>query len=307
MGGAETEFSMAKSGASSEKKGLVFISCGQYRPEEIELGKALATAVDELTDFEGYFAQNQSSLDGLSRNIFGALNGCAGFVAVMHHRGEVQTLHGRHKRGSVWVEQEIAIAAFLRQAQDRDLQVAVYVQRDLKREGVREQLHLNPTEFDTEDEVVSDFRTRLQDGRFKPVRLPPPKNVKLELGFDTVSRGSDVHRYRLRLVATNTGTERLTEYWVELQFPKAVLAGDPTISAIKFRDTPTHVFLRATREILGVDLYPDDPVEMMPVDYYMDHDLFDGSVLGLPVAATFGAPGMSPRSIEKPLRELQEF
>lgn len=293
-----------------ERQGLVFISCGQFRPAEIELGKALAAAVEELTDFEGYFAQNESSLDGLSRNILGALNRCSGFVGVMHHRGEVQTLHGKHTRGSVWVEQEIAIAAFLRQAQSRDVQVAVYIQRGLKREGVRDQLHLNPVEFDTDEEVIADFRARLQDGRFKPGRLPPPKDVKLELGFTTVSRGNgDVHRYRLRLMVTNMGTERLTDYWVELQFPKAVLAGDPTVSgAIKFRDTPTHVYLRATRDVVGVDLYPDDPVDMMPVDYYMDYDLyFDGSILSQPVVATFGAPGMSARRIEKPFRDLQEF
>ena len=61
---------------SIRKQGLVFISCGQYRQEEIRLGKALAQAVNELTPFEGYFAENQSSLEGLSQNILGALNGC---------------------------------------------------------------------------------------------------------------------------------------------------------------------------------------------------------------------------------------
>jgi hypothetical protein len=93
--------------------------------------------------------------------------------------------------------------------------------------------------------------------------LPPPKDVELRLVFVTVSRGSgELHRYRLHLVVTNTGTEALTDYWIELQFPKAVLMGDPAISgAIKFKETQTHVFLRANREIVGVDLYPDDPVE----------------------------------------------
>jgi hypothetical protein len=81
-------------GMSAEKKGLVFISCGQYVPEEIELGRVLA-----VTEFTGYFAQNQTSLEGLSRNIFDALDRCSAFVAVMHHRGDVQTLHGKHIRG----------------------------------------------------------------------------------------------------------------------------------------------------------------------------------------------------------------
>lgn len=294
----------------SEKKGQVFISCGQYRPEEIKLGQDLAAAVNELTEFQGYFAQNETSLEGLSRNIFGALDRSSAFVAVMHHRGEVQTLRGNHTRGSVWVEQEIAIAAFLQQAHNRNLQVAVYAQRGVKREGVRDQLHLNPVEFDAEDEVVADFRARLLDGRFSPVRLPPPKDADLQLAFTTVSRGNgDRHHYRLRLVVTNTGTERLTDYWVELQFPKAVLLGDPTVSGVgKYQETPTHVFLRADRQVLGVDLYPGDPVETIPVEYYMDQALYDdGSVLGQRVVAGFGSPGMATRRIEKPFRDLQEF
>ena len=40
----------------------------------------------------------------------------------------------------------------------------------------------------------------------------------------------------------------------------------------------------------------------------MDHDLYDdGSVLGQPVVARFGSPGMGIRRIEKPFRDLQEF
>jgi hypothetical protein len=78
------------------KQGRVFISCGQYSREEIKLGQDLAAAVDAETDFEGYFAQNQTSLEGLSRNILGALKSCVAFVAVLHHRGVVD---GRHIRG----------------------------------------------------------------------------------------------------------------------------------------------------------------------------------------------------------------
>jgi hypothetical protein len=59
-----------------EKQGRVFISCGQYSPEEITLGQKLAAAIDAETNFTGYFAQNQTSLEGLSRNILGALKSC---------------------------------------------------------------------------------------------------------------------------------------------------------------------------------------------------------------------------------------
>jgi hypothetical protein len=149
------------------QKRLVFVSCGQYVREEIQLGEKLAAMVREHTDCEGYFAQNQNSLAGLSTHIFRALEQCSGFVGVMHHRGVVETLGGRkHTRGSVWIEQEIAIAAFLTQTRNREIPVLLYTQKGIEREGVREQLKLNPFEFENEAEVLADFLSRLKDRAF---------------------------------------------------------------------------------------------------------------------------------------------
>jgi len=39
--------------------GIIFISCGQFTEEERKLGQDLADAVDQLTDFCGYFADRQ--------------------------------------------------------------------------------------------------------------------------------------------------------------------------------------------------------------------------------------------------------
>jgi hypothetical protein len=147
----------------------VFISCGQHSWNEKELGKRLAAAVGEITASKGYFAEDQNSLDALSRHIFAALDRCSGFVAVMHRRGDVEGLNDdHHVRGSVWVEQEIAIAAFLTQVYGREFPVLLYVQRDIKREGVREQIKLNEIPFDDDASVLEDFRQRLRDGSFKP-------------------------------------------------------------------------------------------------------------------------------------------
>jgi hypothetical protein len=106
---------------------------------------------------------NESSLEGLSKNIFGALLDCVGFVAVMHHRGLVKTPGGQYVRGSVWIEQEIAIAAFLTETQGRDIPVVLYLQEGIVLEGVRQQLHLNPFIFSKNEEVLSDFRQRILD------------------------------------------------------------------------------------------------------------------------------------------------
>jgi hypothetical protein len=150
-------------------KPLVFISCGQYADHERNLGKELARTVEELTSCEGYFAENQNALLGLSQHIFGALDRAVGFIAVMHYRGQVATPSGRHVRGSVWVEQEIAIAAFLAQAQGRRLPTLVYIQKGIEREGVRQQLRLKPIEFETEAEILTDLREQITKGTFEPI------------------------------------------------------------------------------------------------------------------------------------------
>ena len=147
---------------------LVFISCGQYSAKEKALGKSLAEAVGELTKCKGYFAEDQNSADNLSRHIFTAIDECAGFVAVLHHRGEVTLGGDRHVRASVWVEQEIAIASFLTQIRKRAFPVLCYIQKGVKIEGVRTLLLTNGNIFNEESEVSKDFRERLKNGTFKP-------------------------------------------------------------------------------------------------------------------------------------------
>jgi len=136
----------------------VFISCGQSSVEERELGQKIAARVSQFTPFIGYFAQNQQSLDGLTRDIFNAIHNSAGFIAVMHRRDRLPNGQGEF-RGSVWVEQEIAIAAFIVQSLGLRLPSRAYVQRGIRREGVRGYILLNPIEFEASEEVFSDLET----------------------------------------------------------------------------------------------------------------------------------------------------
>jgi hypothetical protein len=140
---------------------IVFISCGQWHSHEKELGQRLLAAVNETAPLRGYFAEYQSSLNNLSRHIFEALDHCVALVAVMHHRGEVKTLDAHVTRASVWIEQEIAIAAFLAERLERKIEIAAYIQRGICLEGLRSQLILNPVEFDAESEVLEHFKSML--------------------------------------------------------------------------------------------------------------------------------------------------
>jgi hypothetical protein len=53
----------------SESKKIVFISCGQFLESEKALGNKAAELVRKLTPFEGYFAENQSDLNGVTESI----------------------------------------------------------------------------------------------------------------------------------------------------------------------------------------------------------------------------------------------
>ena len=125
----------------SAEKPFIFISCGQYSSREKDLGTQIKATVEQLPSFGGYFAEAQSSVNGLVANILERLYNCAGFIAVMHPRGDVKDDHGSTTvRASVWMEQEIAIAATIQQLvrknQD-EFRVAAYIHQSINREGIR--------------------------------------------------------------------------------------------------------------------------------------------------------------------------
>src|SRR6185436_8355806 len=94
----------------------IFISCGQVSAEEVTLGKEIERLVNSLPGFQGYFAQSQNSASGVTEHILKALHESSALICVMHRRGEVSGNDGKaFHRGSVWIEQEIAIVAFMEQ------------------------------------------------------------------------------------------------------------------------------------------------------------------------------------------------
>jgi len=144
-------------------KALVFVGCGQTTPEERALGKAIFEIVQEDGRYEPYFAENQSSLDGVTQNILARLVEAEAFVAILHPRGDVAipsltspTAH--FTRASVWIEQEIAILATLAQMYRKQVRFQLYARKGVAREGLRLFVMSNPVEFESEAEVVEHFR-----------------------------------------------------------------------------------------------------------------------------------------------------
>ncbi len=143
-------------------KASVFISCGQYTDVEKRLGRQIVELVKKVTGLEAYFAEEVQDLNGLDSNILAALRECAAFITVMHPRGKIVRPDGsEHVRASVWIEQEIAIATYIQRAEKRKLPVVAFIHKSVGHEGIRNLLHLNPTYFTDESEVLAGLRDRL--------------------------------------------------------------------------------------------------------------------------------------------------
>lgn len=141
----------------------MFISCGQYASEEIDLGRLACELVEEITPFKAYFAEYQTTLKALSENVLSRLYESVGLIVIMHHRGKIE---GRDiSRASVWIEQEIAIATMMEQVLRRPLHVALFIQPGISVEGIRQQLQLNPVEFRSPEDVTTHLRKILPKWR----------------------------------------------------------------------------------------------------------------------------------------------
>lgn len=147
----------------SSEKPVIFISCGQSNDQERKLGQRVRELVEATGVFQGYFAENQSSAQSVTKNIFVQLHNSFGLVCIMHERGNVSSPSGTTStRGSVWIEQEIAIVAFLTEVLNYDIQTRVYLKKGINREGVRDKILINPKDFETDDEVLIDLQTVVQ-------------------------------------------------------------------------------------------------------------------------------------------------
>jgi hypothetical protein len=140
----------------SEGRKTVFISCGQSTDDERDLGRRVCELVPKLTPFDGYFAQDQSSLKALSENILTRLYESVGLIVIMHHRGRVEKQETN--RASVWVEQEVAIATLMEQILGRHLHAVLFVQHGITREGLRGYIQFNEFGFSRSEEVIAKLR-----------------------------------------------------------------------------------------------------------------------------------------------------
>jgi hypothetical protein len=200
-------------------KPSVFVSCGQYLPSEKQLGKDIVDLVKKTTGHEAFFAEQVHDFNGLRDNILQAIQGCVGFIAVMHPRGEIDRPDGAPViRASVWIEQEIAIAAYIQYVERRTLPVIAFIHESVCLEGIRSLLHLNPIPFKHESEVLAALPAHLQSWKTTATGA-----IRVELESNSTRQQDEHRQYQIEVYLVNDTTRRIDKYDARLRLPARVL------------------------------------------------------------------------------------
>jgi hypothetical protein len=249
----------------------IFVSCGQRTEEEKRLGDAICQAIRDHGVFDCFFAEAQHSLNGLHENILDALTKSDGFITVMHRRGNVSYGPDKHEpldRASVWIEQEIAIAAYIQRTAKIDLLTAAYIEKGVGREGLRELLHLNPVEFTSSDQIITDLKAKLNMWR-KSSESDSLGELQLEV---FPGREGPIQVKRLTPILTNK-SKRANEYSCTLEIPELLLSFNTAFNVLEVqRRQPGYRRFQATEKTKqGEPLFRDNPVKMLTQDVAIAH------------------------------------
>ena len=197
----------------------IFVSCGQYTQAEKSLGKAIVEMTKAITGLDTFFAEEVHDLNGLDSNILGALRDCDGFITILHPRGQIVRPDGTtHIRASVWIEQEIAIATYIKRVEKKTLPVIAFVHESVGREGLRDLLHLNPKSFTSETEVLAALPELLQSWK-----TLSSSDIRLQLQYGPRSREQEHWIRQLSVSLVNDTNQRITSYNCEVRLPAGLL------------------------------------------------------------------------------------
>ena len=127
------------------RKARVFISCGQKNNREVSIGKSVQDYFSKR-GFDTYFAEAVHSSDGLTENIFRFLDQSEYFVFIDFKR---ENLSADEYQGSLFVNQEIAIATFL------NLIGVGFVEKGVKLEGILKYQIYNAIPFEDGTEIIN--------------------------------------------------------------------------------------------------------------------------------------------------------
>lgn len=127
------------------RKARVFISCGLRTGKEKRIGNAVEKFFKQK-GFETYLAEKVHSPEGLTENIFRFMRSSEYFVFIDFKRN---LINSDTYRGSLFVNQELAIATFLQ------IPGLGFTEKGVKREGILDYQIWNAFDFEDGKEILS--------------------------------------------------------------------------------------------------------------------------------------------------------
>lgn len=141
------------------EKAKVFISCGQSNSKEKEYG-IKAREWFSKKGFNAYFAEEIHTPEALTENIFNALKESEYFVLINFARTK-QSIFTRKNFdiGSLFVQQELAIASFLK------IQMIGFHVGNIKLEGVEKYILVQSTKINSTDDMIRELVEKVTEAK----------------------------------------------------------------------------------------------------------------------------------------------
>ncbi len=227
----------------------------------------------------------------------------------MHRRGDIGTPDKRTVvRGSVWIEQEIAITAFMGHVLGRTIPTLFYKQAGISREGIRSVLLMNPlVEFVEDSQVLEHLKLTLPSVVVNPFY---EYDIEPVISYKCMSRNDGGrHTYLLTANVKNVGKQRITDFLMYVYFPREFLNSRTTWVAEDTRlSTPTHICFAADQKLAPAGLYPGQAMKApLSFEYFMDsHLFFDSTAMQSKIFVELYS-GSICKKLELNIRDWQQF
>jgi hypothetical protein len=139
---------------TAELKPKVFVSCGQHTEDERGIARQIAEELTRL-GFEPYVAVIEQTVEGLKNNLFRQLETSEYFLFIDFKRE--QFANSTDQRGSLFTNQELAIASFL------GLDAIAFQEDGVRKlDGMLYAMQLNPESFADRSGLVVQVLKRVQ-------------------------------------------------------------------------------------------------------------------------------------------------
>ena len=190
------------------------------------------------------------------------------------------------------------------------MQVRAYVHDSIRREGLRDKLHLNPMLFHDDAEILNDLELFLPGWRTLAER--PPKealSLKANVRYHRVATpgGGEDERYMLMVGVENDGEQDATDFRLDVEFP-ANFVDESGHIARKNTSKPGIALFQVYNKDRHIEhLYPGDQIP----DVLTFHYAIRGKVkrenpelLNEKVTATVFSGNMKPKVTFKTIAQL---